>query len=65
MSNTMKVKSYELKICEMCTVFWLRPAGRDWRYCPRCVHAIKDISIAHPELSTNRKRGWRKRKEAA
>gem|GEM_PF-4758849 len=53
----------ELKVCECCGMLWMRPIGRKWRYCKRCMARVVEIPKADPNLSTNRKRGWRKRKE--
>jgi len=65
MAKENEAQSFELKICERCTAFWLRPAGRNWRYCNRCIHLIAEVPTVPPEQVERKNRGWRKRKEAA
>lgn len=46
MSNTVinNTTNLELKFCERCGALWLRPAGRDRRYCQKCKPRMDDLA---------------------
>jgi len=53
----------ELKVCECCAVLWLRPAGKAWRYCRRCVRPVSEMAKAPLKQPVGTTRGWRKRRD--
>ena len=41
----------ELKICERCGAFWLRPHHSGWIYCAACLPVIRQMADPQRELA--------------